>query len=88
VTTCAEFKVEAKRLIKACQFKVAANLVTAFFSELEKKASNNAAEMVTLIHWVTKIAVESSNLRQLSTICLTNVNTLLNKLQHDLSKAD
>ena len=44
--------------------------------------------MVTLLHWATKINLESGNLKQLSTMCLTNVNTLLNKLQHDLSKVD
>jgi hypothetical protein len=76
IKTVAEFKTQAKKLIKTCKFKEAQLLVNSHYKSLEHNAS--VEDKVTLCHWVTRIALESCDLRQISTSCLVMVNTLKN----------
>ena len=74
-----EFKVHVKGLIKASKFKEAIEYCnikypSSPFTDLYLR------EMVTFVHWWTKVFYKAGDLRNMTAKCLTKVNTMINTI--------
>ena len=79
IKSVSDFKQEVKKLIRASKFSDARQLVQYHQKALEKSEMPlTDEERVTLCHWVTRVAIDSSQLALLSKDVITQVNTLIN----------
>ena len=74
-----EFKVHVKELIKACKFQEAKEFVNIKY-ESSQFSDLKLREMVTLVHWWTKVFYKKGDLQNMTSKCLTKVNTMMNTI--------
>jgi len=80
IDTVEGFKSHTKQLLKDSKLKEAIGFVTAKF-EAASFEKLQLRESVTLVHWWVKAYSSGSDLRSLSSKCLTRVNTMINTVQ-------
>ena len=74
-----QFKDSAKELIKQCKLRTATEFVSGRYDALTQEEPQ-LREEVTLVHWWCKAYLEALDLRNLTTKCLTKVNTMINTI--------
>lgn len=79
IDTVDEFKAKVKELLKACKYKAAIEFVNIKY-ESDVFANLPLRELVTLVHWWTKVFYKACDLRSMTAKCLTKVNTMINAI--------
>ena len=75
IDTVNAFKAQCKEYIRSCSFDKAISLCSIKYESFQDL---QLREEVTLIHWWTKVFYKAGDLRSMTTLCLTKVNTMVN----------